>query len=462
MRKPSVLIIDDDRYFVGDFSALTVDVFDLTCAFSGEEGLKKLKTTKPDVVLLDLRLGKGINGMQVLKRIREMDPDLPVIMVTEYASVDTAVEAMKLGAYHYTSKFPNIQELKIIIEKEIERLNWKFLLRQEIERNYGPIIGESAAMQKVMEAIKVVAPTNSPVLIMGESGTGKELVAREIHRRSPRAHKPFVCINCGALPVTLLESELFGHEKGAFTGALHQKKGKMEVAHEGTLFLDEIADLALESQAKILRALEQKTFERLGSTKTLEVDVRVIAATNKNLDQAVATKSFRQDLYYRLNVIPISIPPLRARKEDIPLLARHFLNKYCYETGKPVRKITPKAMRALEAYSWPGNVRELKNVIERAVVLSKGDAIDVVDLGLPEGSSEGSLHFDEVLSLNYKEARRKVLSEFQRQYILAALRRHGGNISKAAEEIGIPRTSLHRMLRKLQKGGNNVTEKKLS
>jgi len=451
MTQLSLLLIDDDQNFTGDMVSLSRGVFDLTCAGTGEEGLAKLRTTQPDAMILDLRLGKGMNGLEVLRQVKRIAPDLPVIMLTDYASVETAVEAMKLGAYHYASKSPNVRELLIILEKELERVRWKLELREERRKTHGPMIGESPAMQKVWDQIKRVAPTDSTALIMGESGVGKELVAREIHLHSPRADKPFVVVNASNMSTNLFESEFFGHEAGAFTGAVRRKKGWFETADGGILFVDEVATLPLESQAKVLRAIEEKTFARLGGTEMLHADVRVLSATNRDLKKAVEEEAFREDLYYRLNVVPIFVPPLRKRKTDIPLLVEHYLKKFCVEMRKPLLQVTTRAMKRLQNYSWPGNVRELKHTVERLVIYAQSDVVDEGDLDFL-WQPAGGRSYEDTFPLSYEEAKRKVLWEFQRAYVSAAVERNQGNMTRAAQEMGIPRETLYRMMRGFREG----------
>lgn len=311
MTKLKALLIDDDKKFCQTLQALAETTFDLTITHSGRDGLEALNKSIPHVVLLDLKLGKGMNGMEILKRIKKSHPDLPVIMITDYAEVDTAVEAMKLGALHYMSKSPEIEELKLIIERQLEQVNWRLLYQQATAEQFDQIVADSPSMKSILQQIDQVAKIDSTIIIQGESGSGKEVTAREIHRRSHRHQKPFVPINCGNLSSTLFESEFFGHEKGAFTGAESQKKGKLELAQHGTIFLDEIGDLPIDSQPKILRWLEDRSFQRLGGIETLSVDVRIIAASDKNLHQMIKERLFREDLFHRLNVIHIELPPLQ-------------------------------------------------------------------------------------------------------------------------------------------------------
>lgn len=449
MTKLNALLIDDDKKFCHTFQTLAEPTFDLTIVHSGRDGLEALNKATPHVVLLDLKLGKGMDGIEVLKRIKKSHPDLPVIMITDYADVDTAVEAMKLGALHYMSKSPRIEELKLIIERQLEQVNWRLLYQEATANPFDQIVAESPAMKAILHQIDQVANIDSTILIQGESGTGKEVLAREIHRRSHRSAKPFVPINCSNLPASLFESEFFGHEKGAFTGADAQKKGKLELAHRGTIFLDEIGDLPMESQAKILRCIEDRCFQRLGGTETLSVDVRIIAASNKNLAQLIKERSFREDLFHRLNVIPIQLPPLRERLEDIPKLVDIFLQRYAKEMNKPLPQLTPAAMSKLQAYSWPGNIRDLRNFIERLMATHSGTVpIDATDIKFL--ANEQPFQFPtHLLEQHYDDAKATLLHEFKRAYFSRALLKHGGNKTAIARDLGLDRTSLHRILQEL-------------
>ena len=450
MNKLTALLIDDDHNFCRTFQSLAENTFDLKIAHSGKGGLKLLNKSTPQVVLLDLKLGRGMNGLEVLKKIKQNHPDLPVIMITDFADVPTAVEAMKLGALHYMSKSPNINALKLLIERQLEQVNWKRLYQQYTSEQFDQLVAESQVMQSVFKNIQQVSKTDSTVLIEGESGTGKEVAAREIHRQSQRSDKPFVAINCSTLSPQMFESEFFGHEKGAYTSAHSQKIGKLEMAHSGTVLLDEIGDLPLESQAKILRAIEDKSFQRLGGVETLIVDVRIMAASNKNLQQLVNENSFREDLFYRLSVITIKIPPLRDRREDIPPLVDLFLNRFAFEMNKNKPALSPEAMTKLQNQPWHGNIRELKNFIERLVVFYSGkDIIEAKDINLI--SKEEPFQFpSQLLELSYDQAKRKLLNDFKRFYLGQALQKYGGSITATAKEIGINRASLHKMLNELE------------
>lgn len=446
-----VLLVDDDKDFIRDFTALGRDAFHLDSAESGEEALRRLSDDAYDAMLLDLRLGRGIDGIETLKRIRPAHPDLPVIMITEYASVETAVEAMKLGAFHYMSKHPNIRELRAIIEKELGSVRWKRLFLQEMESRHGRMIGESEAFRQVKALITRVAPTSAPVLIEGENGTGKELVAREIHLRSGRSGGPYVTVNCAAIPNSLFESESFGHEKGAFTGAVSRRIGRFEQAEGGTIFLDEIGSMGLDMQAKLLRVLENKTLTRVGGTQTIHVDVRVVAASNRVLSDETSAGRFREDLYHRLNVISIRIPPLRDRREDIPVLAEYFAGIYAPLRRGSDNYFRPEALRIMKNYDWPGNVRELRNVVERSVILASGFPIRPEELRLDPRPVEKSGLFSDLLGMEYRKARKEALDRFKKAYLSDLMKRSGGNVTRAAELAGLPRTSLQRMLS--DKGG---------
>ncbi|SMC19020.1 two-component system, NtrC family, response regulator [Desulfacinum hydrothermale DSM 13146] len=381
----NVLIIDDEKNYLFILEDLLQEEgHSVLTAQDGTAGLDLFRSNDLDVVVTDMKM-PGMDGMEVLERIRALNPDIPVVMMTAYGTVEKAVEAMKKGAFDYIMKPFENEELKIIIGKACEhyrliRENRELSAKLQERYHFHNIIGKSASMQSIYELIEKVAPTKATVLVTGESGTGKELIARAIHYNSPRKDAAFISVNCGALPENLLESELFGHERGAFSGAVSLRKGRFEMAHGGTLFLDEISEMSPPLQVKLLRALQEMAFERVGGSETLQVDVRVVAASNRNLKEEVAAGRFRSDLYFRLNVVHILLPPLRERKEDIPLLIKHFLTKYAREMGRENLSVSSDALRVLLDYSWPGNVRELENVVERAVILCSGDAIGVQDL----------------------------------------------------------------------------------
>jgi len=448
--KPTVLIVDDERATREGLRAALEDRFDVYIAEDVPTAMELLEQEKFDVLLTDFRLPKE-DGMQLIRRAKALAHPPICILMTAYGSEELAVEAMKQGADDYISKGRmQIDELEMRIarllrQRKLEEENRQ--LHAELDSRYGleNIIGQSPVMQEVFEIIKQVAPTPATVLIQGESGTGKELVAKAIHRLSPRAKRPMVIVHCAALPATLLESELFGHEKGAFTGAYERRIGRFEQANGGTIFLDEIGEIDPSTQVKLLRVLGERTFERLGSNKTIKVDVRVIAATNKDLGQLVREGKFRDDLYYRLRVVEIWLPPLRERKEDIPLLATHFLKEISKQYGKPVKEFTPEAMQALLDYDWPANVRELRNAVESAIALCRGDRITLKDLPPHvRGAKPGVFHASSADSI-FQQGN-LTLREAEKQLIIRALNETKGNRTLAAKKIGISRRTLHRKL----------------
>jgi DNA-binding NtrC family response regulator len=410
------------------------------------EAIQELRRTRPVVVLTDLKLPVG-DGFGILRAAKELDPELPVVVMTAYGSIQDAVAAMREGAMDFLAKPVEPDHLLLMVERAISQrriMTEYIVLKEELaERRGAPrIIGEDGKLRQVSQQLHRAAATDATVLLEGESGTGKELFARALHLLSPRNDGPFVAINCAAIPDTLLESELFGHEKGAFTGASQRKPGRFELAHHGTLFLDEIGDLPLALQAKILRALEQKQFERVGGTQSLHVDVRVVAATNRNLKQRVAERQFREDLYFRLSVFPIQIPPLRERTDDILILARHFVEKFCRDMNKKELTLAPGAIDDLQAYPWPGNVRELQNCIERAVILTEGDSIHARHLNLsfrqatpatPAASPWEGID----LSGTLPDALRRVTEEVERRKIMQALQDAGGNKAQVADALHV-------------------------
>ncbi len=444
-----ILIVDDDegmrRLLV---RVLGREGYEPLAVASGSEALAELAGEPFDLVVTDIQM-PGMDGVALLHRIKEFDPGLPVIVITAYGTVENAVEALRGGAYHYLTKPFENDEIKLTVAKALERerlLSENRQLHEELGGRYSfsGIVGGSPAMQQVFDVASSVAASNANVLITGESGTGKELVARSIHYSSARRDKPFVVLNCAALSEGVLESELFGHEKGAFTNATATRKGRFEMAHEGTLFIDEVGEMSLAAQVKLLRVLQEHEFERVGGTRTIQVDVRLVAATNKDLEVEVKEGRFRDDLYYRLNVVNIPMPPLRDRREDIEPLARHFLAKYAAETGKKVGDFAPRALGALLAYEWPGNVRELQNAIERAVVLAKGEVVTPRDL--PRG-----LQDDDEICLQLPErggSLTEILEDLERQLIVQTLRRMGGSQTRAAEALGIKRTTLRYKMEK--------------
>ncbi|RMG60616.1 MAG: sigma-54-dependent Fis family transcriptional regulator [Deltaproteobacteria bacterium] len=445
-----LLIADDEEYIldilVEVFSGLSLEI---DTARTGDEALKKIDEKRYDVVLTDLKM-PGCDGLTVLRAAKELQPECEVIMMTGYGTIETAVEAMKLGAFHYITKPFKIDEVRLLVLKALEHSRYRrenVTLRKQVRNKYSfeNIIGTSPAMMEVLSLVEKVADTDSTILILGESGTGKEMIARAIHYNSSRANNLLVPVNCGAIPEDLLESELFGHVKGAFTGAVAPRAGRFELANHGTIFLDEIGEMSPKLQVKLLRVLQEKEFEPVGSTKTIRVDVRVIAATNKDLEEEVRQGRFREDLYYRLNVIPIRIPPLRERKEDIPLLLSYFIDLYNEKKGRHLEGVTDEAMEILLSYPWPGNVRELENLVERIVVIKGQGKITVEDL--PEKMRTGKrtvIPGDELVAaenpfpVNLKEA----VDRLEIEMIKKALKMAGGNKEMAASLLGIKRTTL--------------------
>lgn len=443
-----ILVIDDDpdiREVLGD--RLESLGYRVVRASDGAEGLDLLERQDPHLVLLDVEM-PGMNGLQVLREIRKRGRDVTVVMVTAYGTIERAVQAMKEGAYDFIPKPFEPDHIALIVEKALERETLKRgvdILTEELCQRYRMVVGTSPEMQRAVDVAKKAARSTSTVLLLGESGTGKEIFARAIHSWSERKDKPFVAINCVGLSRELLESELFGHEKGAFTGATELKKGKIELAHSGTVFLDEVGDISPEVQTKLLRFLQEREFERVGGTRTIHVDVRIIAATNRDLEQTVNAGRFREDLFYRLNVVPLHLPPLRERKKEVPALAGYFMQRFSKETKKAFTEITPEAMEKLLAYDWPGNVRELANVIERAVVLGQGPEVTLHDLSPRLFAAESKVDSQ---SLSYRDA----IHAAKRQLILGALSRAQGNRAAAARALGLQRTYLARLIRTLRIG----------
>ncbi|HWP82416.1 MAG TPA: sigma-54 dependent transcriptional regulator [Bacteroidota bacterium] len=449
MAKRALLILDDDPTFLSDIQALLGKAYTFFPVGKEEEAFVILSERKIDVMFLDLMLGGGRTGLDVLKKVREEVPDLPVIILTAYASVDTAVSAMKLGAYHYISKSPNIEELKTLIDRAVAdrmvRREYQ-LLREEVDRATGTITGKSQAVQQVIESIHRVALSDVTVLITGESGTGKELVARAIHNASKRSQHPFVTVNCASLVKDLVESELFGHQKGAFTGAIQTKIGKFELAEGGTIFLDEIAELDTRLQVKLLRVLQEREIDRIGGTAPIPVDVRIIAATNRNLPQMIEQGLFREDLFYRLNVYPISLPALRDHKEDIPLLVDQYLEQYCRELGRQKLEVSPVTLECMMRYDWHGNVRELQNVIQRAVLLSTGQTVEPEHL--PKELVEGTASVP-VEKRSLRDLEREARENAARTAIYRVLESTDWNVKESAKILEIPEKTLYDRCRKL-------------
>jgi DNA-binding NtrC family response regulator len=434
--RTAILVVDDEENLRNLLSKILSDGGHVVeTAADGEAALAKCKASRFDLVLLDLKLPK-LDGMSVLRGIMEHDPDALVIIITAFSTIDTAIEAIKLGAYHYVGKPFRPEELMIVVNQALERgrlVKENRKLQQELMRTFKfeGIVGDSPKMHGVLQLAAVVAPTDATVLIYGETGTGKELLARSIHFQSTRAAGPFVVVNCGAIPETLLETELFGHEKGAFTSAITSRVGRFERAQDGTIFLDEIGDMSVAMQVKLLRVLAERVIERVGGSKPIDVNARVVAATNKDLKKAISEGQFREDLYYRLAVMPVELPPLRERKEDIQALAYHFLNKYAVAFGKRIKGFTPAAMKKLRSHQWPGNVRELEYAVQRVVILATKELIDVEEIWLDEQTAPGA-KFSKAFSLG----------EVERRHIDAVLKMTEWNLDEAARVLGIDRNAL--------------------
>ena len=444
---PSKILIVDDEPF--NLDLLEQELGDLGYpserASDGKQALEKIAKLDPDLVLLDYRM-PDMNGIDVLREIRQRNKDLPVIMITAYGTIDVAVEAVKAGADDFITKPFDPEHLALVVKKALERAELRAeveFFAQELGGRNRLVAGDSEAMRQIVSEARKAAASKSTVLLLGESGTGKELFARSIHDWSERRLKPFVAINCAGLAKELLESELFGHEKGAFTGAHQLKKGKLELAHGGTVFLDEIGDLALELQTKLLRCLQEREFERVGGTTTIVVDLRIIAAAHRELEAAVKAGSFREDLYHRLNVIALTLPPLRERKEDIPALANYFLQRFSLETKKPFVTIADEAQQKLLAYDWPGNVRELANVIERAIVLGDGPQLTLHHL---PARVVGAQPMGGAIDASFHDA----INSYRRELIVRALANAQGNRAEAAKALGMHRTHLLKLLELLQ------------
>jgi len=450
----TIMVVDDEKDIRDSLSGVLRDEgYDVAAAGSAEDALKQMEAALPELVLLDIWL-PGMDGTEALKQIKALYPLLPVIMISGHANIETAVKTTKLGAYDFIEKPLSLDKVVLTVQHALERkslIEENRTLKQKELAKYR-LVGGSDSMQALKRDIERAAPSNGWVLITGENGTGKEYVARNIHLLSNRAAKPFIEVNCAAIPEELIESELFGHEKGAFTSAVAQKKGKFDLADKGTIFLDEIGDMSLKTQAKVLRILQEQTFERVGGVDQIKVDVRVIAATNKDLREQITRGAFREDLFYRLNVIPFHIPPLRERTADIPLFVEHFLKDYAAETAKGAMSVSEEAMSLFLEYRWPGNVRELKNLVERLVIMTPGNFITVNEIpssmlsgkAASRGETGASTQSADLFKANLlREARR----DFEREFILRKLKEFGGNISKTAEAMGIERTHLHRKIR---------------
>ena len=441
MSKPVILIVDDEEGIRESLSGILEDEgYDILTADSGEEAVRILRETSPDLIFLDIWL-TGMDGIKTLQEIKAMKPDVPVIMISGHGSIELAVKATQTGAYDFLEKPLSLERVLLVSKRAIEKRTLErenIALKENLTRKW-KLVGESQKIRELREQMEMAARSNSRVLIFGESGTGKEVAARLMHEKSPRDGKPFVEVNCAAIPQELIESELFGHEKGSFTGAFEKKNGKFELADGGTLFLDEIGDMSLQTQAKVLRVIETQEFQRVGGNKNINVDVRIIAATNKDLREEVKKGSFREDLFFRLNVIPLFVPPLRERKDDIPILVEYFLDSLAEEYGKPPRKILPAALKYLQSYDWPGNVRELKNVIERLVIMTPSNIIDAKNLFI-HVEHEGSDYFQ---YKTLKDAR----DAFEKDYIAKKLEENNWNISRTAEILDVERSNLHRKIK---------------
>jgi len=458
-RDAKVLVVDDDKLVLRAVSEVLIrDGYEVLSINDPVEALAVAKDPSIDLVISDVRM-PNLSGLELLKAFKQAQPDVEVIIMTGHGTIEMAVEAVKAGAYNYLTKpFERLEDFTLVVANAVER---RFLRKRTAvledalaaKSRFEGMIGQSAQMRAVYRMVETVSPTTATVLIRGESGTGKELVAKAIHFRSPRKDKPFVAVNCSALTETLLESELFGHVKGAFTGAVGNKKGLFEAAHGGTIFLDEIGDIPLATQVRLLRVLQEEEVKRVGGTETVSVDVRVISATNVDLDRARAEGRFREDLYFRLNVIALTLPPLRDRPDDIPLLAQHFLKTFADKMGKKLSGFSQEALQCLTLSTWTGNVRELENVIERAVVLTRNEAIGLDDLppelrsppARPAGGGEGDV--TALAHLPFAQAKALAVSAFERRYLAAVLERAGGNITQAALAAGMDRSNFRRLLK---------------
>lgn len=458
MEKASILVVDDDRAIRESLNSLLSDKgYDVLTVEDGHQAIDAVRQREWDVAMVDLKM-PGIDGLEVLREVTKMSPNTKVIIITGYATVESAVEAMKQGAVDYIAKPFTVDELLIRLEKTLENvrlLHENIYLREQLNERYkfNNILGKSDVMQDIFRLIEKVAPTDSTILIRGESGTGKELIARAIHHHSLRRNEKFIAVDCGALPETLFESELFGHVKGSFTGAVVTKRGLLEVANNGTFFLDEVGDLSIGIQSKLLRVLQEKEFRQVGGIKNIKVDVRVIAATNKNLEKMIESGNFREDLFYRVNIVPIYLPSLRERKDDIPLLVNHFLESYNKKRKKNIKGVSSDAMNILMDFQWPGNVRELEHTIERLVIMSEGDIIEAEKLPIQLTGKRVCFNIttpktNEELKKMRKQMREKAVENIERAFIIEALKRNQWNVSKTAREVGLKRQNFQAMMRK--------------
>ncbi|MFQ5651064.1 MAG: sigma-54-dependent transcriptional regulator [bacterium] len=445
MSKASILVVDDEKNIRRSVDMICAgEGYGVKTAADAEEALKILDRHPVDLVLLDVVM-PGIDGLALLKKIKAEKPETAVVMISGNATVQNAVTATKEGAYDFIEKPLSKEKLLISIKNALQNRTLQrenLALRQQIRGSY-EMVGESRAMKEILDQIAKVAPTPGRVLITGESGTGKELIARAIHQNSPRKKGPFIKVNCAAIPEELIESELFGSVKGAFTGATENRDGKFSLAHGGTIFLDEIGDMSLKVQSKVLRVLQEGEFEKVGGSKTIQVDVRVLAATNKDLEQEAKQGRFRDDLYFRLNVIPIVSPPLRRRKEDIPILVQHFIATFSRENGYPARQLSHEAMQALQAYGWPGNIRELRNIVERFMIMCPSEVVNLTDLPAHIQTPTSRTPFNLESGMTLKEVRENV----ERTFIVQTLKRNKWNISQAAKEMDVDRTNLHKKIK---------------
>jgi two-component system nitrogen regulation response regulator NtrX len=453
----SILVVDDEEAILTSLTSILQDEgYEVTVAKDGGEALRVYTMEPPDLMLLDIWMPE-MDGMETLRRVRELVPTAQVMMMSGHGSIETAVKAIKLGAYDYIEKPLSLENVTLRVKHALDQYRLEQenrTLRTTVQRKF-ELVGQSPVMQQLRRLIETAGPTNSRVLIGGENGTGKELVARAIHQHSARASRPFVAVNCAAIPETLIESELFGHEKGSFTGATSMKRGQFEQADSGTLFLDEIADMSLSTQAKVLRALQEQQFTRVGGTKLLKVDVRVLAASNKDLIKEIEKGTFREDLFYRLNVVPIIVPPLRERREDMPLLIHHFMKVHAEEQGLRMKEVSPEAMAVFQQYDWPGNIRELRNLIERLMIMAPGPVIDAAQAGLSlqarpvAAASQSATSAINPLFVQSFDSLRDARNAFEKEYIARKLREHHWNISRTAEDLKIERSHLHRKIKLL-------------
>ncbi len=452
----SILIVDDEEAIRTSLRSILEDEgYEVAVAATGTEALKIYGTDPPDLMILDIWMPE-MDGLETLRRVKEFVPATQVMMISGHGSIETAVKAIKLGAYDYIEKPLSLENVTLRVKHALEQYRLaqeNRSLRTKVQQKF-ELVGHSPAMQRLRELIQTAGPTNSRVLIGGENGTGKELVARAIHMHSIRSDHPFVAVNCAAIPETLIESELFGHEKGSFTGATSMKRGQFEQADGGTLFLDEIGDMSLSTQAKVLRALQEQQFTRVGGTRLMKVDVRVLAASNKDLEKEISKGQFREDLFYRLNVVPIVVPPLRERHEDIPALVQHFMKTHAEEQGLRMKEVSSDAMAVFQQYDWPGNIRELRNLVERLMIMVPGYVIDasqaVMSLqGRTAGAVPVAVHAVNPLLAKSYDSLRDARNAFEKEYISRKLRDHHWNISRTAEDLKIERSHLHRKLKLL-------------